>query len=125
MDGISGSSSSLLLDFADGGTLYGTTLNTGAIRAQANGFGSGYLVLEQLAGTGGTPVDAELSTAGLTLQDGMTLVDESPGTTSGPIAVQSQASNTSLVLIGQDAAPDATLAVTGQVTLDCRNGDRL
>lgn len=118
VDQVSGSSSSLLLDFAGGGTLYGTTLNTGALRAQANGFGSGYLVLEQSAGTGGAPIDAELSPAGLTLQDGMTFVDESPGTTSGPISVQSESSNESLLLIGQDSAPDATLAVTGQVSLD-------
>ncbi len=119
VDDVSGSSRALLLDFADGGTLYSTTLDTGAVTARAGGgVGTGYLVLEQLTDPGGPPVDAELPSAGLTLQDGMTLAIDSPDTSSGPISVQSGSSNGSLVLIGQGSAPDATLAVDGHVSLD-------
>lgn len=108
------------LEFADGGTLYATTLDTGALTAQANGLGSGYLVLEQLPGPGGTPVDAELPSAGITLQKGMTLEIGSPDTTSGPITVQTGSGGGTLIFVGQDSAPDATMAVTGQVSFDSK-----
>ncbi len=120
VDQVSGSANALSLYFSTGGTLYTTTLSTGPITATAgNGTGSGVLILEPLTNPGSAPIDADISPAGLTLDNGMTLVVASPDTTSGPISVQSGGPvQTSQILIGEDSAPDGTLAVTGSVNLD-------
>lgn len=120
VDQVSGSSSPLSLYFSDGGILYATTLNTGRITATAgNGSGSGVVVLEPLTNPGNAPVYAEVSSAGLGLDNGMTLLVASPDTTSGPISVQSGGStNTTAILIGQGSVPESTIAVTGSVNLD-------
>ena len=97
----------LNVSLSDGAIFYTTMLNTGAFEVDGNGS----VVAEQLAD--GT--DAELPASGTTLAGGATLYVESPGATSGPIAIES--GQPQGLVVGDGGAPDSTLSLTGGLTL--------
>jgi hypothetical protein len=116
VDEVSGTSSTLGLDFTNGGVLDVTSLNTGA--ATLTGDGAVYVELKP-----NPPFDAgpTLPSSGVTVTNGAALQIGAPDTTSGPIDVSS-GSNATLALINSNSGTaddvlNGTLDVTGNITL--------
>ncbi len=101
------------LTFTGSGTLYATTLDTGALTVG----GSGSLVAEQFQNSDGSLVDASLPTAGTAL-NGTSIYVNSPGTTSGSLTASGNQADQPGVYVGGGTAPDATVAVAGAVSFD-------
>ena len=119
VDQVSGTSSTLGLDFANGGTLDTTSLDTGAITLS----GDGAVYVEPFPVPFPYPVNVSptLSPAGVTVTDGAQLEIGDAGTASGPVSVPA-GSNATIALTSANQGtggdlPNGTLSVTGDVDL--------
>jgi hypothetical protein len=90
------------------GWFFAHSLDTGALTMSGDSTGSFVL----------TGAEANLPTAGVTLENGSSFYDLAPDSTSGAVVVHSVSWQPTSVVIGNGAAPDTTLGVTGSASFD-------